>query len=81
MRSYYEDWREDSGWIDEFAFAEWAYTEGQRDANKMMSHFLANGVSADFALKIVSIGMGTMWYPPRAEMEAAGLLTSPSQSD
>ena len=81
MRSYYEDWREDSGWIDEFAFAEWAYTEGQRDANKMMSHFLANGVSADFALKIVSLGMATMWYPPRSEMEAAGLLTSPPQVD
>jgi hypothetical protein len=46
-----------------------------------MSHFLTHGVSADFAIKIVSIGMGTMWYPPRAEMEAAGLLTSPPQVD
>jgi len=77
MRAYYEDWREDSGWKDEFAFAEWAYDEGQRDANKMISHFLSRGVSADFAIKIVSIGMGTMWYPSRAEMEAAGLLTAP----
>lgn len=75
MRSYYEDWREDSGWKDEFAFAEWVYDEGQRDANKLITHFLAHGVSADFSLKVVSLGMGTMWYPTRAEMEAAGLLT------
>lgn len=81
MRAYYYDRREDTGWKDEFAFAEWAYDEGQRDANKMISHFLANGVSADFAIKIVAIGMGTMWYPTRAEMEAAGLLTTTSPVD
>lgn len=75
MRSYYEDWREDSGWKDEFAFAEWVYDEGQRDANKLITHLLAHGVSADFAVRVVSQGMGTMWYPSRKEMEAAGFLT------
>lgn len=75
MRSYYEDWREDSGWKDEFAFAEWVYDEGQRDANKLVTHLLNHGVSADFAVKVVAQGMGTMWYPTRKEMEAAGLLT------
>lgn len=75
MRSYYQDWREDSGWKDEFAFAEWVYDEGQRDANKLITHFLNHGVSADFAVKVVSLGMGTMWYPKRDEMEAAGFLT------
>ena len=75
MRSYYEDWREDSGWKDEFAFAEWVYNEGQRDANKLVTHLLTHGVSADFAVKIVTQGMGTMWYPSRKEMEVAGFLT------
>ena len=75
MRSYYEDWREDSGWKDEFAFAEWVYDEGQRDANKLIAHLLAHGVAPDFALKVVAQGMGTMWYPTRKEMEAAGFLT------
>lgn len=75
MRSYYRDWQADSGWIDEFAFAEWVYEEGQRDANKLISHFLAHGVTADFAIKVVAQGMGTMWYPTRAEMEQAGFLT------
>ncbi|PLL12063.1 hypothetical protein C0V75_14360 [Tabrizicola sp. TH137] len=75
MRSYYQDWREDSGWKDEFAFAEWVYDEGQRDANKLIAHFLAHGVSADFAVNVVSRGMGTMWYPTRKEMEEAGFLT------
>ncbi len=75
MRSYYEDWREDSGWKDEFAFAEWVYNEGQRDANKLVTHLLTHWVSADFAVKIVTQGMGTMWYPSRKEMEVAGFLT------
>jgi len=75
MRSYYEDWREDSGWKDEFGFAKWVYDEGQRDANKLITHLLSHGVSADFAVKVVSQGMGTMWYPSRKEMEAAGFLT------
>ena len=77
MRSYYEDTREDSGWKDEFAFAEWVYDEGQRDANKMITHFLHHGVSADFAIKVISVGINGMWYPTRAEMEAAGLITPP----
>ena len=75
MRSYYQDWRDDSGWIDEFAFAEWVYEEGQRDANKLIAHFLNHGVTADFSVKVVAQGMGTMWYPTRAEMVAAGFLT------
>lgn len=75
MRSYYEDWREDSGWKDEFAFAEWVYDEGQRDANKLITHLLAHGVAPDFAVRVVSQGMGTMWYPTRKEMEVAGFLT------
>lgn len=81
MRSYYEDWREDSGWKDEFAFAEWVYDEGQRDANKMVAHFINHGVDAEFAIKIVSIGINSMWYPTRAEMEAAGLITPPAAAN
>lgn len=75
MRSYYTDLRAEAGWTDEFSFAEWAYDEGQRDANKLITHFVENGVSTDFALRIIALGMGSMWYPTRAEMEAAGLIT------
>lgn len=75
IRSYYESTREDAGWRDEFAFAEWVYEEGQRDANKLFAHFLSRGVSADFTVKVVSVGMNGMWYPTRAEMEAANLIT------
>jgi hypothetical protein len=81
MRAYYEDARADSGWKDEFAFAEWVYEEGQRDANKLITHFLSRGVSADFAVKVVSVGMNGMWYPSRAEMEQAGLITPPNTAD
>jgi hypothetical protein len=81
MRAYYEDVRADSGWNDEFAFAEWVYEEGQRDANKLITHLLTRGVSADFAVKVVSIGMNGMWYPTRSEMEAAGLITTPAAAN
>jgi hypothetical protein len=81
MRAYYEDVRADSGWNDEFAFAEWVYEEGQRDANKLITHLLTRGVSADFAVKVVSIGMNGMWYPTRSEMEAAGLITPPAPAN
>jgi len=81
MRSYYEDWREDSGWKDEFAFAEWVYDEGQRDANKLITHLLNRGVKADFAVKVISIGINGMWYPTRAEIEEAGLITPPVTAD
>lgn len=76
MRAYYEDTKDEAGWRDEFAFAEWVYDEGQRDANKLISHLLRHGVSPDFAVKVVSVGMGTMWYPTRAELEASGLITA-----
>jgi hypothetical protein len=81
MRAYYEDVRADSGWNDEFAFAEWVYEEGQRDANKLITHLLTRGISADFAVKVVSIGMNGMWYPTRSEMEAAGLITTPAPAN
>lgn len=81
IRGYYEDWREDSGWKDEFAFAEWVYDEGQRDANKLITHLVTHGVSADFAIRVISQGMGTMWYPSRKEMEAAGFLTPPAPAN
>ncbi|MBU9699166.1 hypothetical protein GU927_015045 [Rhodobacteraceae bacterium HSP-20] len=81
IRSYYLDWREDSGWKDEFAFSEWVYEEGQRDATKVFAHFINHGVSAEFAVKIATIGMNSMWYPTRKEMEEAGLLTPAPQAD
>lgn len=81
MRAYYEDVRADNGWTDEFTFAVWVYEEGQRDANKLITHFLSRGISADFAVKVVSVGMNGMWYPTRAEMEEAGLITPPSTAN
>ena len=81
MRAYYEDVRADNGWTDEFTFAVWVYEEGQRDANKLITHLLSRGISADFAVKVVSVGMNGMWYPTRAEMEEAGLITPPSTAN
>jgi hypothetical protein len=80
LRAFYQDLRSDYGWEDEFAFAEWVYREGQRDANKMLDFMVDRGVSAGFAADIVDRGIGTMWYPSRAEMEAAGVLRPPADT-
>lgn len=76
LRSYYTDLQPDFGWEDEFAFAEWVYREGQRDANKLLAYMIRRGVAADFATEVVDRGIGTMWYPSRRQMEAAGFLTT-----
>lgn len=76
LRSYYRDLQPDYGWEDEFAFAEWVYREGQRDANKLVGYMIARGVAPGFALDVVNRGIGTMWYPTRAEMEKANVLTT-----
>ena len=78
LRSYYSDLKPDYGWEDEFAFAEWVYREGQRDATKLLSYMVGRGVAANFATDVVERGIGTMWYPSRRELEAAGFLTAPA---
>lgn len=78
LRSYYTDLQPDYGWEDEFAFAEWVYREGQRDATKLFAYMVDRGVAEDFATDVVERGIGTMWYPSRREMEAAGFLTAPT---
>lgn len=77
LRGYYQDLQSDYGWEDEFAFAEWVYREGQRDANKLIDYMVDRGVAAGFAVDVVNRGIGTMWYPTRTEMEAAGVLRAP----
>lgn len=81
LRGYYQDLQPDYGWEDEFAFAEWVYREGQRDANRMTEFMVRRGVTAEFALDVVNRGIGTIWYPTRAEMQAAGMLSSPAPQD
>lgn len=81
LRGYYQDLQPDYGWEDEFAFAEWVYREGQRDANRMTEFMVRRGVTAEFALDVVNRGIGTIWYPTRAEMQAAGMLTALAPQD
>lgn len=81
LRGYYQDLQPDYGWEDEFAFAEWVYREGQRDANRMTEFMVRRGVTAEFALDVVNRGIGTIWYPTRAEMQAAGMLSALAPQD
>ncbi|MCR9157085.1 MAG: hypothetical protein NXH80_07555 [Rhodobacteraceae bacterium] len=76
VKEFYERMREEMGWNDPFEFAEWAYREGQRDANVLLSYFVTADVSPDFALDILERGDERIWYPARNILEAANVLRS-----
>lgn len=80
ITEYYERMREEMGWNTQFEFTEWAYREGQRDANVLLSYFIAADVSPDFALDILEYGDERTWYPDRKTLEAANVLRSDSSA-
>lgn len=76
ISEFYERMREEMGWNDPFEFTDWVYREGQRDANILLSYFIAADVSPDFALNILEYGDERIWYPDRQTLEAAHVLRS-----
>jgi hypothetical protein len=63
MKEYYEETRESSGWLDEFAFASWAYEEGMRDFNKTLEFMVARGVDIQFIIRAAYVNFSDVWYP------------------
>ncbi|EDM70666.1 hypothetical protein RAZWK3B_14753 [Roseobacter sp. AzwK-3b] len=76
ITEFYERMRDEMGWNNPFEFTEWAYREGQRDANILLSYFIAADVSPDFALDILERGDERIWYPDRNTLETANVLRS-----
>ena len=76
ITEFYERMREEMGWDTPFEFTEWAYREGQRDANILLSYFIAADVRPDFALDILEHGDERTWYPDRNTLKAANVLRS-----
>lgn len=76
VTEFYESMHEEMGWKDPLEFAEWAYRDGQRDANVLLSYFVTAGVSPDFALDILEHGDERTWYPDRNTLEVANILRS-----
>jgi ATP-dependent protease ClpP protease subunit len=74
MKQYYEETRETSGWLDEFAFASWAYEEGMRDMNKELELMASQGIDIQFMIRIAYVNFSDMWYPTRDELMRFGVI-------
>jgi hypothetical protein len=67
--------KESLGWADEFAYARWAYEDGQIVARKYIEYLMQRGIKAEFALRVMAYSTQDMWYPTENEMREAGVLT------
>lgn len=77
MKDYYDEMREANGWLDEFAFASWAYEEGVRDFNKNLEFMVSRGVEIQFIIRISYVNFYDVWYPTRDELVKFGVIHHP----
>lgn len=75
IAAYFESYREEEGWDDPFVFAEWLYRDTQKESQDILGYYVERGVDPGFAIRILREGHDGMWYPRRAEMLEAGVLT------
>jgi hypothetical protein len=74
-KRHYEEQKEKAGWKDEFAYARWAYEDGQIIARDFIEYLIQRGVAVDFALRTLTPSGDDMWYPSTDELSEAGVLT------
>jgi hypothetical protein len=74
-RENYAALRESRGWVDEFAYARWAYEDGQIVAREYIGYLIERGVKAEFALRVMSYSAEDIWHPSKDEMLSAGVLS------
>lgn len=75
IRSYYESEAEDEGWTDPFEFASWMYSDTQSEVHEQLLYMVRRGVDGVFAIETLKTSPDDMWYPYRARLLAAGVLT------
>ncbi len=76
LREQYEVMREERGWADEFAFAEWLYELGQIDARNFLGFALMQGVDPEAVQKMLIAGRDDMWRPAHEEILAYRIITN-----
>ena len=75
IEEYYNDLREEEGWADPYEFASWLYEDTQKELLIDLEYYLERGVDGKFAIKTLQATSDEMWYPRRAELKQAGVLT------
>lgn len=73
IQTYYEDNKDDEGWTTPFALASWIYEDTQAEIHRALVYVISRGVDPRFAVEMHA-PREQMWYPSRAELEAAGIL-------
>ena len=74
MEAYYDDLREDEGWLTPFDFASWVVEDTQQSVVATMEFMIERGVRPSFVVKVLQATSDDMWYPRRAELEEAGVI-------
>lgn len=75
VEDYYNKHRERRGWETPYAFAEWMYADTQTETYNRLNYMVRRGVDPLFAIRTIRKPDGSMWFPYRAVLLAAGVLT------
>lgn len=73
VQDYYEHNKGEEHWETPFDFGAWIYEDTQAEIYQAISFVISRGVDPAFAVEMHA-PRETMWYPARAELEAAGVL-------
>ena len=76
VRAYFDANAADFGWSDPFDMAAWLYEDTQAEIYDHLAYMLARGVDPAFAVQTLREDSAGMWYPPRAVLIAAGVVTT-----
>ncbi len=74
-RDYFDSLAKDEGWANPFDFVSWVYEDTQTEIYERLIFMTGRGVSSDFAIESLKASTDDMWYPYRARLLAAGVLT------
>ena len=75
MQDYFDDNAERREWETPFDFAEWVYEDTQTETYNRLTYMVARGVDPGFAIQTIRKPDTSMWFPYRAVLLAAGVLT------
>ena len=74
-KRFYETNRIKEKWEEEFDYVPWIYDVAIGDVVESITFLRSRGVEMDFILKIYSTSSYDIWYPSKAELLEAGVLT------
>ena len=54
LKEYYESYKDEKGWLDEFEFSEWLYKDTQVQILRDLKYLIERGVDGNFAIKTLT---------------------------